>query len=888
MPRDGGVAGTAAAGIPRVSRDGELPLSFAQERLWFLDRLEPGNPFYNVSQAVRLTGALDVAAARGGVAGIARRHEILRTAFVSRDGSPAQRVLPDLRVEVPLVDLSALPEAAREREAERLALRAAHRSFDLSSPPLFGVELYRLTAERHVLTLTLHHIVSDGWSVMVFLSEFAALYRSLAAGEAPRLPELAAQYLDFAQWQRGWLRQERVEEQLAYWRRQLAAPLPVLDLPTDRPRPAVQTFQGGSEIVTLPADVVAGLKALCHREGATLFMGLLATFVLMLSRYSGQEDVLVGAPVAGRNRRELEGLIGVFLNTLVLRTSLAGASSFREILGRVRETSIAAFSRQDVPIEKLLADLQPQRDLSRASLFQVMFNMQDFPSGSFELPGLTLTSLPLREVPSKFDLTVYAAEVRGEVLFELVYNAGLFDRATARGFLDQLRHLLPQLVDAPEESPGRFSLVPPEMAAMLPDPTLPLVSAGWTGAAHERFAEQARREPARAALVFGGETWTYGRLDAASARLAGRLLAAGIGREDVVAVHAERGPELVRALLGVLRAGAAFMVLDPAYPAARLLEILQLAQPRAVVAASLPEAPAAARAVDGGGGLPRRPGGGRGRRRARRGVRRRGLSRRSGLRGLHLRLDGPAQGDSGRARAALPLHRLARPRARLRRGGPFQHALGPRPRSAAARRPHPAGDRGHALHSRPGDGALPPGSQPMDGAAGGHRLPSHSRPRAGDGGSGRGGAPDLLAICLLRRRSADRGARLPDAPARARSPVRQLLRRHGDPPGDVLAAGFRRDRRRRADLDRPGDRRRRAPDPQRGRPAGRPRGAGRGPRPHAAPRPRLPRGRAAHPRAFPPQPVRRRRRRPPVPDRRSGALPRPMARSTSPGGAMDR
>ncbi|MES1244612.1 MAG: SDR family NAD(P)-dependent oxidoreductase, partial [Acidobacteriota bacterium] len=328
----GGSGAAARDEIPFLSRDGDLELSFSQERIWFLDRLDPGNAFYNVTQAVRLDGRLDAAALAESLGEIVRRHEVLRTAFVEAGGRPVQRVLPGLELPLPVADLAALPEEAREAEAERLAVLTSRRSFDLARPPLLAVQLVRLAPERHVLALALHHIVSDGWSIGVLLSELAALYGARAAGAASPLVPLPVQYADFAAWQRESLERGGIGDQLAYWRRQLGGPLPVLELPTDRPRPAFQTFRGVAEIRTLPAGLVSSLKALCHREGATPFMGLLSVFALLLQRWSGQDDLLVGSPIAGRNRREVEGLIGMFLNTLVLRVDLSGTPTFRGLL----------------------------------------------------------------------------------------------------------------------------------------------------------------------------------------------------------------------------------------------------------------------------------------------------------------------------------------------------------------------------------------------------------------------------------------------------------------------------------------------------------------------------------------------------------------------------
>ncbi|HEX7186035.1 MAG TPA: amino acid adenylation domain-containing protein [Thermoanaerobaculia bacterium] len=570
--------------IPRVSRDGDLPLSFAQERLWLLDRLDPGTPAFNLNQAVRLTGRLDGSTLARGLAEVVRRHESLRTAFVELQGRPAQRVLSNVDVPLPLIDLSALPEDRREAEAGRLATRAGDVRFGLSRPPLLAAELYRLSADRHVVALVLHHIVGDGWSIGVLLTELAEVYRAFAAGEPSPLPELPVQYADFAVWQRSRLGEEEIARQLADWRERLAAPLPVLDLPTDRPRPAVQTFRGASETLVLPPDLANALRSLGASLGATPFMVLLSGLSVLLSRWSGQEDLIVGSPIAGRDRRELQGLIGILLNMLPLRIDLSGDPSFRALLGRVRGTALAAYARQDVPIERLIEEVQPERDLSRSPLFQVLFNLQDFPRRAFDVPGLSLEALPLRELPSRFDLTVYSEEVTtGGISLELVYNADLFNRATMESFLAQLRRLLEGAGAEPDSPVSRISLVTPEAAAVLPDPRVPLAAGDWEEAVHERFAERARLAPDRLAVIDSNGRWTYGELAERAGDLAKRLREAGIGPGDVVAVLADRSAGLVAALLGILEAGAAFLILDPAHPETRREAILRQAAPRAIL-----------------------------------------------------------------------------------------------------------------------------------------------------------------------------------------------------------------------------------------------------------------------------------------------------------------
>jgi amino acid adenylation domain-containing protein len=569
--------------IPRAPRDGDLPLSYAQERLWFLDRLDPGRTTFNLNESVRFTGPLDVPSLARALAEVVRRHESLRTAFVDLHGRAAQRVLPALDIPLPLVDLSALPEERREAESERIATGANDHRFDLSRPPLLIAALVRVAPERHALVLVYHHIVGDGWSSVVLLSELARLYRAFAAAEPSPLPELPVQVPDFAVWQRSRPREEETAKQLAAWRERLAPPLPVLDLPTDRPRPAVQTFRGRSEILLLPPDLATALRGLGAPRGATPFMVLLSGFALLLSRWSGQEDVIVGSPFAGRDRRELEPLIGIFLNMLPLRIDLSGEPGFGALLDRVREMAVAAYGSQDVPVERLIGEIQPDRDPSRSPLFQVLFNLQGFPGRDFDVPGLAIEVMPVRELPARFDLTVYGEEIEsGEIHLDLVYNADLFDRATMLSLLDQLRHLLERAAAAPETPVSRLSLLTPEALAVLPDPRAPL-AAGERPAVHERFAEQARLHPDRPAVMDAAGTWTYGELAERAGDFARQLREAGIGEGDVVAVLAERSAGLVQALLGILEAGAAFVILDPAHPEARRRAILQQVEPRAVI-----------------------------------------------------------------------------------------------------------------------------------------------------------------------------------------------------------------------------------------------------------------------------------------------------------------
>jgi hypothetical protein len=390
--------------IQPVSRDRELPLSFAQQRLWFLDQLVSGNPFYNVSTAVRLIGHLNVTALAQSLDGIVRRHETLRTTFVSVEGQPVQIIAPVQIVSLPAVDLRELVEAEREIQAWWLIVEEERRPFDLTHGPLWRAILLQMKADEHVLLLTMHHIVSDGWSLGVLIQEMAALYQAFAAGKPSPLPELPIQYADFAVWQREWLQGEVLEKQLGYWKQQLASAPAVLELSTDRPRPPVPTFQGAQLPFALSQPLTEALKELSQREGVTLFMTLLAAFKTLLYRYTGQEDVIVGSPIANRNQAEIGGLIGFFVNTLVLRTDLEGNPSFRELLGRVREVTLGAYAHQDLPFEMLVEELQPERDMSRMPLIQVVLVLQDVGMKEFELLELTLSLLEFERSVTRVDL----------------------------------------------------------------------------------------------------------------------------------------------------------------------------------------------------------------------------------------------------------------------------------------------------------------------------------------------------------------------------------------------------------------------------------------------------------------------------------------------------
>ena len=584
------VSAARPAGVTRRAGSAPAPLSFSQQRLWLLDRLEPGSTAYNMPSPIRLRGALDRAAMERALDEIVRRHESLRTTFAELEDEPVQVIAPPGSFHLPLADLSGLPGEARVVEEGRLLIEAK-RPFDLERGPLFRAALVRLASEEHLLLLDMHHIVSDGWSFGILYRELAALYGAFREGRPSPLPELPVQYADFSIWQREWLQGPVLEEQLSYWRERLAGVPPALEMPVDRLRPAVQTHRGNNTVLVLPAALAARLRELSLREGTSPFMTLLAGFQLLLSRLSGQDDVVVGSPSAGRSRVEVEGLIGLFLNTLVLRADLSGEPTFRELLGHVKTAVLGAYRYQAIPFERLLEELQPERQLSRTPIFQVLFNFVSLSDLSLDLPGLQVESARRHESESKFDFTLYVNELADSFQCNLVYNADLFDRERMTEMLRQLESLFEQVVADPERRIGDLSLVTPASAALLPDPAQPL-SGEWRGAVHETLSRNAARHPDRIAVRDAlGAAWTYAELESRANRLAHFLVSHGVEKGEAVAVWAHRSAPLVQALMGTLKAGAAFMVLDPAYPVPRLLDYLRIGRPAAWIA--VPGAPPA-------------------------------------------------------------------------------------------------------------------------------------------------------------------------------------------------------------------------------------------------------------------------------------------------------
>ncbi len=567
-------AGQLPPPIVRVARDGPLLTSFSQRRLWFLNQLDPDSAAYHIPAAIDLAGDLDVAALRASFAAIIERHEVLRTRFVLRGAEPEQVV--DTEVDpLPRIDLRPLPPAVRQDEAARLTVLLTRTPFDLTAERPLRLALLWLAPGEHRLVAVQHHIASDGWSTGILLRELAALYEAGRAGRPAALPELPVQYADFAHWQRTWLQGEVLEVQLDYWRRDLGSSPPPLELPTDRPRPRVQSQRGDRSLFQVPAVVADGLRALGRRQGASLFMTLAAALGLLLERYTGQDDLALGTPVSGRQLTEVENLIGFFVNTLVLRVRLDGDPTFAGLLQQVRDRALGAFVHQDLPFEKLVEELHPERDLSRSPLFQVMLVAQQEEMRLPELPGLALRFADVENRTAKFDQTFFVESVEGGLAGSIEYNRDLFDRVTISRLGRQWVSLLTAVSAGGELRVTQLPLLTDDERHQLlwawNDTALPPPSAR---SLHGLFEAQAVRCSDAVAVVGGGRRLTYRQLDRLANRLARRLAAQGVGLETPVGISLARSPELLVGLLAILKAGGAFLPLDPGLPEARQLAIL--------------------------------------------------------------------------------------------------------------------------------------------------------------------------------------------------------------------------------------------------------------------------------------------------------------------------
>jgi amino acid adenylation domain-containing protein len=564
-----------------VDRDDDLPLSFAQQRLWFIDQFKPGSADYVIAARAELRGPLDVDALRRALTALAQRHETLRTTFPSHGGEARQVVAPEAEVAFEVVD----PEGAA---LDEIVEREASRPFDLAGGPLWRTTLIRLEEDRHVFVTCMHHIVSDGWSLGVFAAELSELYSAFVEGRAPKLAPLEISYADFAVWQRRWFQGEELERQLAYWKDQLAGAPAVLELPSDRPRPPIQSFEGATASFTLPPELTNAIERLARAHEVTTFMVTLAAFKTLLHRYTGATDVVVGSPIAGRNRSEIEGLIGFFVNTLVLRTDLSGDPGFTELLERTREVALGAYAHQDLPFEKLVEELGIDRDLAHSPAVQVMFVLQNTPPGHLSLAGLepALLEAPTNEV--SVDATLDLTETPDGLVAQLIYNADLFDRRTMDALLRHYGNLLTAVTEDADAPLSRLALLSPDERAQIvagfnPPPT-PYPD---DVRVHELFERVARERPDAPAVVYEDEVLNYGELNARANALARHLVARSVVRGDLVAISLDRGPDLIVTMLAALKAGAAYLPIDPEHPRRRTEFMLEDAEARLLVTADV-------------------------------------------------------------------------------------------------------------------------------------------------------------------------------------------------------------------------------------------------------------------------------------------------------------
>ncbi|WP_347272348.1 amino acid adenylation domain-containing protein, partial [Leptolyngbya sp. FACHB-36] len=595
------------APIQPVTRDRVSPVSFAQQRLWFLQQIAPHNPFYNVPAAIRLSGQLNPVVLEQSFNEIVRRHEALRTTFTTLDGQPVQVIAPSLTLSVPIVDLRSVPEPERETMAQHVATEEARRPFDLTTDAPLRVKLLKLHDTEHTLLLTLHHIVADGWSLGVLIRELGVLYTALLRGQSAVLPDLPIQYADFAHWQRTWLQGDVLQAQLDYWRSRLQD-LPLLNLPTDRPHPPVQTYRGATQPIQLSPELTNALETLSQRSGVSLYMTLLAAFQTLLYRYTGQDDIAIGSPIANRHRREVEDLIGFFVNSLVLRTDLSGNPSFLELLSRVRDVALGAYAHQDLPFEKLVEDLDPERNLSRNPLFQVGFALQNAPMQPLELPDLTLQPMSFDPGTTRFDLEVHLWE-RSHGLTRVwqshdglsgfvSYSTDLFDRATVARLIGQFQTLLEGIVAKPEARLAELPILThAERQQLLVEWNQTQTEYDRTACFHHLFQAQAQATPDAIAVVCDDSALTYRDLDRQANQLANYLHQLGVRPDHLVGLCVERSPDMLVGILGVLKAGGAYVPLDPEYPSDRLRFMLADADvsillTQSSLASALPDSPA--------------------------------------------------------------------------------------------------------------------------------------------------------------------------------------------------------------------------------------------------------------------------------------------------------
>ena len=562
--------------ISTTNNRGLIPLSFAQQRVWFLQKLEPHSSAYIISKAFRLTGNLNVALLQKSLNTIVSHHEALRTNFITGfDGNPIQMIGLPRSVELNIIDVT-------QEQVQELLNKEAQRSFNLESDLMLRGTLLQINSQEYILLLMMHHIASDGWSMGILWKQLASVYAAFVNGESLSLPTLPIQYADFAIWQRQWLSGEVLATQLNYWKNQLAGAKTVLELPTDKPRPVVQTYRGASQSLMLPQTLSKSLKELSQQKNVTLFMMLLTAFGTLLHRYSGQEDILIGSPIAGRDRAEIEGLIGFFINTVVVRTDFSKNPSFLALLSQVRQQALGAYAHQDTPFEKLVEELQPERDTSRNPLFQVWFNMLNL--GDIELPlsGMVVEPVSMLETASKFDLTLYVTEQQQGIQLELVYNTDLFIAAKMVEMLDQFHHLLNQIVILPDNNIANYSLVTPKSQFLLPEPRAVLPEPEYQLVA-KMFADWVQKNPAQPAISQGDQIWNYGKLNNKAEALAQVLLNHGIQCGDVVALLGTRSLGLIASMIAILLSGGVLLLIDSTLPSDRQKLMLETAKAKYIL-----------------------------------------------------------------------------------------------------------------------------------------------------------------------------------------------------------------------------------------------------------------------------------------------------------------
>ncbi|HOM71830.1 MAG TPA: amino acid adenylation domain-containing protein, partial [Armatimonadota bacterium] len=557
----------ARKSIPRAAVSDRYQLSFCQERLWFLDQLEPGSPMYNILKAVRISGKLDIASLQRALDKVLAKHISLRTNFTSTDGIPYQFIREIPPIELPVLDLSHLSGDMLDSEISRIGRDEVWKPFDLLKDPLIRFLLLRIQAEEHLLIFVVHHIVFDGWSMSVFVRDIAETCESLEAD----LQELPIQYVDYAAWQREWLQGDVLDKQLSYWKSRLGDDFPVLDLPTDYPRPAVQSYRGDRITRTLPSDLVSRLKAFSQAEGATMFMTLLTAFKILLSSYTGRGDIVVGCPIAGRTKVETEQLIGFFVNMLVIRTNIERKQSFRELLRQVREVSLGAYAHQDLPFEKLVEELQPERNPSRTPLFQVVFNYRNMPPASVKTKSLKMDVIDLESGIVRFDLDLEITENSEGLFCTFDYNSDLFKPETIHRMLDHYEVLLKGITTEPDKPVKDIPILTnAELHRQLIEWNDTATDYPKDAALHRLFEQQVERTPDAVAVEFPDGVLTYRELNRRANRLAYHLRDLGVQDGSMVGLCVDRSAEMIVGMLAILKAGGAYVPLDPDYPSERL------------------------------------------------------------------------------------------------------------------------------------------------------------------------------------------------------------------------------------------------------------------------------------------------------------------------------